>query len=92
MLPASLMYMYIYMILGSELARTIAVSDDVYELLKRSKLPNESFSAVIRRSIKKGKLSEIAGSGTLSRADWETAKKQLLKSEKQTLKKLTESR
>jgi predicted CopG family antitoxin len=73
------------------LARTIAVSDEVYELLKSSKLPSESFSAVIRRNLRKGKLTEIAGSGTISIADWEKAKKHLLASEGRTLRKLTES-
>ncbi|TLX99763.1 MAG: PIN domain-containing protein [Thaumarchaeota archaeon] len=34
------------------MARTIAVSDDVYELLKKFKLPGESFSGVIRRGLK----------------------------------------
>ena len=73
------------------LARTIAISDEVYELLKRSKLPSESFSAVIRRNLRKGKLTEIAGSGTISKADWKKAKKRLLASEGRTLGKLTES-
>jgi predicted CopG family antitoxin len=73
------------------LARTIAISDEVYTLLKRSKLPNESFSTVIRRSLRKGRLAEIAGSGTISKADWEQAKKHLFASEGRTLKKLTES-
>ncbi len=54
------------------MAKTIAVSDDVYELLLKAKLPNESFSDVIRRSIKKGmKLTDIAGSKTISKEDWE---------------------
>jgi predicted CopG family antitoxin len=54
-----------------EMAKTIAVSDDVYELLVKAKLPNESFSDVIRRSIKKGmKISDIAGSKTISEEDW----------------------
>lgn len=54
------------------MARTIAVSDDVYDLLVKSKLPNESFSDVIRRSLKKGmKLSDIAGSHTISKEQWE---------------------
>lgn len=54
------------------MAKTIAVSDDVYELLVKAKLPNESFSDVIRRSIKKGmKISDIAGSKTISEEDWE---------------------
>ena len=53
------------------MARTIAVSDDVYELLVKSKLPNESFSDVIRRSLKKGmRLSDIAGSLTISKEEW----------------------
>jgi len=53
------------------MARTIAVSDDVYELLRKSKLPRESFSDVIRRSLKKGmRLSDIAGSRTVSKEDW----------------------
>lgn len=54
-----------------KMAKTIAVSDDVYELLVKAKLPNESFSDVIRRSIKKGmRLSDIAGSKTISENDW----------------------
>jgi len=53
------------------MARTIAVSDDVYDLLVKAKLPHESFSDVIRRSLKRGmKLKDIAGSRTISREDW----------------------
>jgi predicted CopG family antitoxin len=52
-------------------AKTIAVSDDVYDLLVKSKLPNESFSDVIRRSLRKGmRLSDIAGSRTVNKEDW----------------------
>ena len=64
-----------------QLARTIAISDEVYESLKRSKLPGVSFSAVIRRRLRKGKLTDVAGSGTMSKADWRKAKKCLLASE-----------
>ena len=54
------------------MARTIAVSDDVYKLLAKSKLPSESFSDVIRRAMKRGmNLSDIAGSRTLTKEDWE---------------------
>jgi len=53
------------------MAKTIAVSDDVYELLLKSKLRNESFSETIRRALKKGlKLSDIAGSSTVTKEDW----------------------
>lgn len=72
------------------MARTIAVSDDVYELLKKSKLPNESFSAVIRRSLKRGKLSEIAGSHTLSTSDWRKVKTVLLESDTRSRRKMAE--
>lgn len=63
------------------MAKTIAVSDEVYELLRKAKLPSESFSSVIRRSLRKGKLSEIGGSGTITRIDWDKAKKYLLAAE-----------
>ena len=72
------------------MARTIAVSDDVYELLKKSKLPSESFSAVIRRSLKRGKLSEIAGSHTLSTSDWRKVKTVLLESDTRSRRKMAE--
>jgi len=58
------------------MTKTIAVSNDVYELLVKSKLPNESFSDVIRRALKKGmKLSDIAGSRTVTKEDWKKATK-----------------
>lgn len=88
--PETLIHMYIYMSARPSLARTIAISDDVYELLKRSKLPNESFSAVIRRSLKRGKLSEIAGSHTLSTSDWRKTKRLLLESDARGRRKMTE--
>lgn len=72
------------------MARTIAISDEVYELLKRSKLPGESFSTVIKRSLHKRKLSEIAGHGTLSRDDWAKAKESLAEAETMTSRKLRE--
>ena len=53
------------------MTKAIAVSDDVYELLSKIKLPEESFSDVIRRSLRRGKLSEIAGSKTISKEEWE---------------------
>ena len=59
------------------MAKTIAVSDDVYEMLQKSKLPGESFSAVIRRSVKKGRLTEVAGRMTLTRSDWSAVKAKL---------------
>jgi len=44
------------------MAKTIAVADDVYELLRREKRGEESFSEVIRRlGQKKGSLLEFAG-------------------------------
>ena len=42
--------------------KTISIMDDVYELLVRSKKPNESFSEELRRLVpKKGNIMECAG-------------------------------
>src|SRR3989442_13823802 len=52
------------------MARTIAVSDDVYELLQKFKLPGASFSGVIRRGLKgRGNLADLAGRDTISKED-----------------------
>jgi len=52
------------------------VSDDLYERLRRMKRPGESFSDVIARLLEaKPKLSDIAGSKTISKKDWEEVKK-----------------
>jgi len=59
------------------LAKKIAVSNEVYDLLRRSKLPRESFSSLIKRKLQKGMLSEIVGKGTITKAHWEKAKKRL---------------
>lgn len=65
------------------MARTIAVSDEVYEMLKKLKLPEESFSDVIKRLIKRGgRLSDIAGSGTITKRGWEELKKLRLRRKK----------
>jgi predicted CopG family antitoxin len=71
------------------MAKTIAISDEVYELLKKSRLPGESFSVTIRRNLKKNKLADIIGSGTISLDDWRQIKARLLSAETRTSKKLT---
>ncbi len=52
--------------------KTIMVSDDVYESLKKEKKPGESFSDVIRRLLDKRrpKISELAGKRTVTREEW----------------------
>ncbi|MDE1874298.1 MAG: hypothetical protein KGI04_04250 [Candidatus Micrarchaeota archaeon] len=71
------------------MARTIAVSDEVYTLLKKNKMPNESFSKVIKRSIKpRVGLLDIAGTKILTREDWKKAKKQLMRSEEMALRQM----
>ncbi len=70
------------------MARTIAISDEVYELLKRAKLPGESFSTVIKRNLRRGRLSELAGTSILSLEEWAAIKKELAASEEITAKKL----
>ena len=75
--------------MGRLMAKNIAVSDDVYELLRKVKLPGESFSDVIRRGLKRGtRLSDIRGSRTISREDWLRVRKTIQESEAITQKKL----
>lgn len=66
------------------MAKTIAVSDEVYKLLERSKMPGESFSDVILKGLKKSTILEIRGSGTLSRDDWAKARREISRSEAET--------
>lgn len=71
------------------MAKTIAISDDVYQLLSRAKLPGESFSDVIRRGMKRPiKLSDIAGSKTLSKEDWQRAQAVIRSAEAETRRRL----
>jgi predicted CopG family antitoxin len=71
------------------MAKTIAISDDVYQLLSRAKLPGESFSDVIRRGMKRPlKLSDIAGTKGLSTEDWQKAQAVIRKAEAETHRQL----
>ncbi len=59
------------MICGEHMAKTIAVSDEVYRLLSQLKLRNESFTDVIKRLLPpKNNLSDIAGNRTFTREEW----------------------
>ena len=72
------------------MAKVIAVSDEVYLLLKRAKRPDESFSKVIKRSLEgTSKLSDIVGSKTISTEDWKKVKAEIKKTEAVTISKLT---
>jgi predicted CopG family antitoxin len=58
------------------MATTIAVSYDIYELLSKNRLPSESFSDVILRASKKRmRPSDIAGSRTVAKEEWEKVTK-----------------
>jgi len=71
------------------MAKRIAIFDDMDELLRKVELPGESFSDVIRRGFNRGvKLTDIYGSGTLSKADWIRVQKTIRESEKITRRKL----
>jgi len=70
------------------LTRTIEVSDEVYQLLKRSKRPSESFSMVVGRILGKGKLADIAGTAILSKKDWAATKRMMEEAEGLDRKKL----
>jgi predicted CopG family antitoxin len=71
------------------MAKTIAVSDEVYKKLKKARMPGESFSSAIKRSLEaRPKLSEIAGTPLLSLKDWTETQKELAKTERKTLEKM----
>jgi len=58
------------------LAKTIAVSDEVYELLKKFKLPGESFSDTIKRVLKRGgRLTDLIGTRTITKEEWALVQK-----------------
>jgi len=71
------------------MARTIAVSDEIYQLLKRHKLPGESFSDVIRRlATQRGPLTELIGRKTIPATMWPNIQNQLREAEKITKEKM----
>ena len=44
-------------------SKTISVKEEVYDMLKKEKLPGESFSDTLTRLVKeKGRISDLAGS------------------------------
>ena len=81
------------------MAKTIAVSDEVYELLKKFKLPGESFSDTIKRVLKRGgRLTDLIGTKTITKEEWAIVERrfnQLKKSElqrkEQLIRKMQES-
>ena len=53
------------------MTRTILVSEEVYELLKKFKLPGESFSDAIKRILKhERRLTDIIGTKTITKEAW----------------------
>ncbi len=71
------------------MSRTIAISDEVYELLKKSKMPGESFSTVIKRNLKnRGKLSDLIGRRTITSDDWKEIKMHLSRAQEKTAREL----
>ncbi|UJG41298.1 MAG: antitoxin VapB family protein [Candidatus Heimdallarchaeum aukensis] len=58
------------------MAKNIAISDELYKLLKRLKRPGESFTDVILRSIKHStSIMDITGKKTIPLEEWEKLKK-----------------
>jgi len=60
--------------------KTIAIMDDVYQLLEKMKAPHESFTELLRRlAKKKGDIMEFAGSWSdCSEKEAEELKKKIL--------------
>lgn len=71
-----ILYVLICICIMIQMAKNIALADDVYKDLKRLKRENESFSDVIRRLMKnRGEIADLAGSATLSLDEWLEMKK-----------------
>ena len=73
--------MYAYIYIGKNMAKNIAISDEVYKNLSKLKRKNESFSDVIKRLLKQSSLTEIAGTKTYTEAEWEKVKNAFKKQE-----------
>lgn len=74
------------------MAKTIAVSDEVYKKLKKARMPGESFSSAIKRNLEaRPKLSSLIGDQILSPEDWATTRHFLNKSQRKTAEKLKEN-
>ncbi len=71
------------------MAKTIAVSDEVYKKLKKARMPGESFSSAIKRSLEtRPKLSQLVGDQILSPEDWAKTRQILNKAQRRTAGKL----
>jgi len=68
-------------------AKNIAVSDDVYKLLSSLKLSGESFSDTIRRLARTPRLSEIAGTKTVTKEQWLSVEAVFKKQEEKDLER-----
>lgn len=66
-------------------SKTISVREEVYDMLKKEKLPEESFSDTLTRLIKdKGKISDLAGA-------WSDLDEKELESIEKGMKKVRDS-
>ncbi|TXT54071.1 MAG: hypothetical protein BAJATHORv1_90020 [Candidatus Thorarchaeota archaeon] len=71
LLKLLILYVYVLICMVIEMAKNIALAEDVYRDLKRMKREGESFSDLIRRLLKtRGAISDLAESATLSTEEW----------------------
>lgn len=74
------------------MAKTIAVSDEVYKKLKKARMPGESMSSAIKRSLEtRPKLSGLIGDQILGPEDWAKTRVVLNKAQRKTANKLVEN-
>lgn len=70
------------------MAKNIAVSDELYNILSKLKRPKESFTEVIMRSIKYStSLMDIAGEEIIPAKEWEKIKQIFHKKESKDLER-----
>jgi len=70
------------------MARTLAISDDVYEMVSKVKMKGESFSDVIRRLLKRQKISDIPK--IFDESEWEKVEKAFGRQKELDAKRLEE--
>jgi len=70
------------------MTRTLAISDDVYEMVSKAQMRDESFSDVIRRVLTRQKISDIPK--IFDEREWETVEKAFGRQKELDTKRLEE--
>ena len=79
---------YVFICIRKNMSKNIAVSDEVYEMLKKEK-KDRSFSEVIKEKLDSaGKISEVTGGKILDRETMREVKKDVKKGSRESLERM----